>query len=67
MIIKKNDADSRNERKFLVEEFDKHEGEYIIKDTIAKLKDEKGAVHEISMYFNWPVKIPRSATSHCHR
>ncbi|MBC8180978.1 V-type ATP synthase subunit A [candidate division KSB1 bacterium] len=36
-------------------------GEYTIKDTIAKLKDEKGGVHEISMYFNWPVKIPINA------
>ena len=33
-------------------------GEYKITDTIARLKDEKGVIHEISMAFNWPVKIP---------
>ncbi len=36
-------------------------GEYTIKDTIAKLKDEKGIIHDITMYFNWPVKIPINA------
>ncbi|MBD3289876.1 V-type ATP synthase subunit A [candidate division KSB1 bacterium] len=37
------------------------EGEYAIKETIAKIKDEKGNTHEISMTFNWPVKIPIEA------
>lgn len=36
-------------------------GEYKITDTIAKVKDEKGQIHEVSMTFNWPVKLPISA------
>ncbi len=36
-------------------------GDYSIKDIIAKLKDEKGNTHEVSMTFNWPVKIPIEA------
>ena len=37
------------------------QGEYLIDSTVAKLKDEKGTVHEITMNFNWPVKIPIDA------
>jgi len=36
-------------------------GEYKITDTIAKVKDEKGIIHDISMTFDWPVKIPIEA------
>lgn len=36
-------------------------GEYKITDTIAKVKDEKGVIHDISMTFDWPVKIPIEA------
>ncbi len=36
-------------------------GDYKITDTIAKLKDERGNLHDISMTFNWPVKIPIEA------
>ena len=35
--------------------------EYTIKDTVAKLKDEKGKLFDISMFFTWPVKIPINA------
>ncbi len=37
------------------------EGDYLIKDTIARLKDEQNSVIELTMYFDWPVKIPISA------
>lgn len=30
-------------------------------DPIAKIKDSKGAVHELKMQFDWPVKIPITA------
>jgi len=36
-------------------------GKYAINDVIAKLKDEKGAIHKITMTFTWPVKIPIEA------
>lgn len=36
-------------------------GEFAIKDKIAKLKNEKGKVVEVSMNFTWPVKIPIEA------
>ncbi|MBN1155109.1 V-type ATP synthase subunit A [candidate division KSB1 bacterium] len=41
-------------------------GEYKITDTIAKLKDEKGTVHEVTMTFSWPVKIPIEAYREKH-
>ncbi len=34
------------------------EGNYAVADWIAKLKDEQGVVHEVSMYQKWPVKWP---------
>ena len=37
------------------------EGDYKIKDTIAHIKDEKGNVVELTMVFDWPVKIPITA------
>lgn len=36
-------------------------GEYALSDKIAKLKDERGNVHDVTMTFNWPVKIPINA------
>ena len=33
-------------------------GEYKLNDLIAKLKDEKGNLVEVTMRFTWPVKIP---------
>ncbi|MEW5895631.1 MAG: V-type ATP synthase subunit A [Candidatus Omnitrophota bacterium] len=33
-------------------------GKYRIKDTVARLKDASGRIHEISMYQVWPVKVP---------
>ncbi|MDB4349635.1 V-type ATP synthase subunit A [Omnitrophica bacterium] len=35
--------------------------DYAIDRTIAKIKDTKGNVIDISMYFDWPVKIPIEA------
>ncbi|TVR01839.1 MAG: V-type ATP synthase subunit A [Spirochaetaceae bacterium] len=32
------------------------EGEYAVTDTVAKIKDERGTVHTLSMVFEWPVK-----------
>ena len=37
------------------------QGEYTIEHTIAKLKDKKGKTIEVSMSFEWPVKIPIEA------
>jgi V/A-type H+-transporting ATPase subunit A len=37
------------------------EGNYKIGDTVAHLKDERGAEREITMTFEWPVKIPITA------
>ncbi len=37
------------------------EGKYKIKDTIAKLKNSKGETIDISMVFDWPIKIPIAA------
>ncbi len=34
------------------------EGEYTIREKIARLKDERGEVHEITMTQTWPVKVP---------
>ncbi len=45
---------------YTVEEISK-KGKYKITDTIAKLKDENGDVHKVTMTFNWPVKIPIAA------
>lgn len=36
-------------------------GSYTITDTIAKLKDERGDIHEVSMLQRWPVKMPIKA------
>jgi len=36
-------------------------GDYTIHDSIALLRDEKGETREITMNFNWPVKIPITA------
>ncbi len=33
-------------------------GEYNIETVVAKLKDEKGEVHDVTMMQNWPVKVP---------
>ncbi|MCK5393071.1 MAG: V-type ATP synthase subunit A, partial [Candidatus Omnitrophica bacterium] len=42
-------------------EFVASEGDYKIKDTIARIKDEKGQVKELNMVFDWPIKIPIDA------
>ncbi|MBP7088198.1 MAG: V-type ATP synthase subunit A [Candidatus Omnitrophica bacterium] len=34
------------------------EGDYNIRETIAKLKDSKGNIKEVDMVFEWPIKIP---------
>jgi V/A-type H+-transporting ATPase subunit A len=36
-------------------------GNYTIKDTIAKLKDKKGNLHQVTMAFKWPIKVPIDA------
>lgn len=36
-------------------------GSYTIRDTIARLKDERGQLHDITMVQIWPVKIPITA------
>ncbi len=36
-------------------------GEYAIKDTVCRIKDEKGKNFDITMSFFWPVKIPIEA------
>ena len=36
-------------------------GTYRIEDVIARLRDEKGGMHEVSMLQRWPVKIPIQA------
>jgi len=37
------------------------EGDYTIRDIVAKIKDSKGTVHELDMVREWPIKIPLSA------
>ena len=37
------------------------EGDYTIKDTVAHVKDDRGNVIELTMVFDWPVKIPITA------
>lgn len=44
---------------YTVEEIKK--GAFTINDTIAKVKDDKGNIHEITLSFKWPVKIPITA------
>ncbi len=36
-------------------------GEYALSDTVAKLRDEHGREHEVSMQQHWPVKLPIKA------
>ena len=38
-------------------------GSYTVTDTIAKLKDERGEVHDVTMMQRWPVKLPIRAYS----
>ena len=35
------------------------DGNYKLKDTIVKIKDEKGNIHELSLYQRWPIRTPR--------
>ena len=42
-------------------EFIAEEDDYTINDTIARIKDEKGSEIELTMVFDWPVKIPITA------
>ena len=46
--------------KYVVEEISP-KGNYTIDQKIARLKDEKGKTIEVSMSFDWPVKIPVEA------
>lgn len=46
--------------KFTVKKI-KEKGKYKASDTIAVLADEEGAEEEVSMVFNWPVKLPINA------
>lgn len=34
-------------------------GEYTLKDVIAKVKDSHGVYHDIKLYQEWPIRIPR--------
>ncbi len=43
--------------RYIVEEV-AAEGEYTLKDTIAKLRDTAGKLHDVTMLQHWPVKIP---------
>jgi V/A-type H+/Na+-transporting ATPase subunit A len=36
-------------------------GDFKVTDTVAKIKDESGNVQEVSMAFDWPVKVPIEA------
>lgn len=36
-----------------------NEGSYTVKDIIAKIKDENGEIHEITMLQKWPIRRPR--------
>ncbi len=38
-----------------------HESDYTIDHTIAKIKDAEGKIIDVSMMFEWPVKIPITA------
>ena len=40
------------------------EGDYSVKGKIAVVKDEKGQKHELSMQFDWPVKLPVDIYKH---
>ncbi len=40
-------------------------GSYTINDTVAEVEDEKGALHPLTMVFNWPVK--RAVKSYAER
>ncbi len=46
--------------KYKVEDV-KPKGKYKVGDTVATLKDEKGAIREVTMKFTWPVKVPIEA------
>lgn len=35
------------------------DGKYNIEKVLLKLKDKNGNVHELKMYHNWPVRVPR--------
>ena len=37
------------------------EGDYTVNDTIARVKDNRGSILELTMVFDWPVKIPITA------
>ena len=38
-------------------------GEFTVTETVAKLKDDRGEIHEVAMMQRWPVKIPITAYS----
>ncbi len=35
------------------------DGQYTVNDTIIKLKDQKGEIHEIGLYQKWPIRVAR--------
>jgi len=41
-------------------------GDYTIAEPVAKLRDQSGQVHEITMSFQWPVKVPIEAYREKH-
>ena len=41
------------------------DGDYRINDTVAKIEDKKGNVHELTLCQRWPIRIPRPVKSRC--
>jgi len=37
------------------------DGSYRLKDTIVKIKDEKGVIHDLTLCQRWPIRTPRPA------
>ena len=35
------------------------DGKYTINDTIVKIKDSSGNIHELKLYQRWPIRVPR--------
>ena len=34
-------------------------GKYTVNDTVVKLKDSSGVIHELKLYQRWPIRVPR--------
>ncbi|MHB1016588.1 MAG: V-type ATP synthase subunit A [Coriobacteriia bacterium] len=37
-------------------------GSYVVTDTVARLRDDAGALHELTLMQKWPVRVPRPYT-----